>query len=161
MAAAKQPDYTLAQSKIREVALKYEPMNFKNVYAIGEGYRNAALTGATNAAELLGAALDWYQRGEKLDRYYFFDYLREGQCLDLLGLPDLAWQRFDEADRLDPNGYFTAANIGWHFLNTGDLTAARPWLLRSLELKPATNTVAGSALAAVEQELTAEAGNVK
>jgi len=47
----------------------------------------------------------------------------------------------DKADQLDPNGYYTAANIGWHYIQTGNYAAARPWFERSLRLEWRDNTI--------------------
>jgi O-antigen ligase len=158
--AAKLPDSTLDQAKVREKAFHYEPMNFENAYNIGEGYRNAGLEDSVNEAEWLDTARGWYQRSEKLNPYYSLSFIREGQYLDLLGQTNAAWRCFDHADLVDPNGYFTAANVGFHFLQTGELAAARMWLIRSLVLKPANNPVATASTALVEQGLSDEAGNL-
>ena len=60
---------------------------------------------------------------------------------------------FNRADALDPNGYFIAANIGWHYVQAGDYAAARPWLQRSLRLQWNENPTASSYLNLVEQKL--------
>jgi hypothetical protein len=43
----------------------------------------------------------------------------------LAGPPRRSRPYFSRADALDPNGYFTAANIGWHYVQVGDYAAAR------------------------------------
>ncbi len=61
--------------------------------------------------------------------------------------------RISIAPMRDPNNYFTAANIGWHYVQTGDYAAARPWLQRSLKLQWENNQIARSYLDLVEQKL--------
>ena len=158
--AAKIPDYTLAQSQVRERAFRWEPMNFTNAYAIGEGYRNTVFLDPLNGVEMVHTAMDWYHRCQKLNPYYSLPYIREGQCLDFLGKPEAAEKCFNQADLVDPNGYFTAANVGLHYLQNGEWAAARPWLTRSLDLKSTHNPVATTAIATVEQELSNNAGNL-
>jgi hypothetical protein len=43
---------------------------------------------------------------------------------------------YQRANQLDPNGYWTTANTGWHYAQTGDLAAARSWFDRSRQLEP-------------------------
>jgi Flp pilus assembly protein TadD len=52
-------------------------------------------------------------------------------CLDWLGRHAEAEKFFSEAERLSPNGEFVAGNIGWHYVQTGDYSAARQWLIRA------------------------------
>ena len=58
---------------------------------------------------------------------------------------------------LDPNGYFTAAWIGRHYIQTGDLPAAREYLKRSLGLEWNNNLIGQSYLPWVEQKLAENA----
>jgi tetratricopeptide (TPR) repeat protein len=74
-------------------------------------------------------------------------------CLDWLDKHDEAGPYFNRADALDPNGYFTAANIGWHYVQAGDYAAARPWLERSLRLHWQQNEAATSYLEITERKL--------
>jgi tetratricopeptide (TPR) repeat protein len=78
-------------------------------------------------------------------------------CLDWLNRNDEAAPFFDRADLLDPNGYFTAANIGWHYMQLRDYAAAREWLLRSLRLQWLENPIAKSYLELAEQKLAENA----
>jgi len=65
-------------------------------------------------------------------------------CLDWLEKHDEAGPYFNRADALDPNGYYTEANIGWHYVQAGNYAAARPWLERSLRLYGSGNDIARS-----------------
>jgi tetratricopeptide (TPR) repeat protein len=90
--------------------------------------------------------MQWYARGMKLNPHEGYNYLRYGMCLDWLDQHDEAGPYFNRADALDPNGYYTEANIGWHYVQTGDYAAARPWLERSLRLHGQQNEAAASYL---------------
>jgi len=152
------PAYSLPEAAAREHAFAWEPMNFANACAIGEDYRNAAY-GATNSVQLATTALDWFQRSQKLNTHYSLSYLRAGICLDSLGRFDDAAPYYSAADLRDPNGYFTAANTGWHYMQRGEYAASRLWLLRSLQLQPLKNPIAHTCLATVEQTLSDQAGD--
>ena len=157
--ASRLPAYTLVQARARESAFASEPKNFANAYGIGEDYRNAAFLAESNNVELVTTALGWFQKSSQLNPHYSLSCLRAGICLDSLGQPDEAARAYDAADRHDPNGYFTAATTGWHYLQRGDYAAARLWLLRSLQLKPRDNPIATASLATAEQTLSDLAGN--
>lgn len=64
-------------------------------------------------------------------------------CLDQLDRHAEAGPYYRRAEALDPNGYFTVANIGWHYVQTGDYLAARAWLERSLRLDDSSENVIG------------------
>jgi Flp pilus assembly protein TadD, contains TPR repeats len=74
-------------------------------------------------------------------------------CLDWLGQTNESDPYFDKAVKLDPNGYFTAANMGWHYVQTGDYAAARTWFERSKRLEWNVNPIADSYLPIVNQKL--------
>jgi tetratricopeptide (TPR) repeat protein len=78
-------------------------------------------------------------------------------CLDWLDKYAEAGPYFNRADALDPNGYYTEANIGWHYVQTGDYAAARPWLERSLRLHGAENEAAASYLEITGNKLAEKA----
>ncbi len=60
---------------------------------------------------------------------------------------------FSQAEALDPNGYYTVAIVGWHYVQIGDYAAAKPWFERSLRLEANDNDIARSYLELVEQKL--------
>jgi len=97
--------------------------------------------------------MGWYARGMKLDPHNSYNYLRYGMCLDWLEKHDEAGPYFNHADALDPKGYYTAANIGWHYIQAGNYAAARSWLERSLRLEWHGNDIARSYLDIVERKL--------
>ncbi|MEJ0090459.1 MAG: O-antigen ligase family protein [Limisphaerales bacterium] len=136
-----------------EKAFTAEPQNFATAYEIGECYRIQSFDGARNYADLAHTAMDWYSRGMKLNSHDGYNYLRYGMCLDWLERHAEAGSYFDRADALDPNNYFNAANIGWHYVQIEDYAAARPWLMRSVRLQWKDNQIARSYLDLAEQKL--------
>jgi len=113
----------------------------------------------TGDEALASKAIEWYARGIQANPFDGYNYLRYGMCLDFLERFDEAEPYFNKADELDPNGYYTAANIGWHYVQAGNYAAARPWLERSLRLKWRENVIAASYLALADERLREAASN--
>jgi tetratricopeptide (TPR) repeat protein len=155
--AEQQPNFSPARAAALEKAFAAESENFETAYDIGECYRTESFDGGDNYTDLAKTAMQWYERGWHLDRFDGYDYLRYGMCLDWLGRQDESGKFFNTADALDPNGYFTAANIGWHYVQTGDYAAAREWLERSLRLQWDDNQIAHSYLDLVRRRLAEDA----
>jgi O-antigen ligase len=154
------PNYTFAHGAALQAAFACEPMDFECAYQIGECYRAVGFGNPTNRPAMLDAAMLWYQRSEKLNPHYYMNWLRQGNTLDFLERPEEAAPCYAQADTEDPNGYYTAANIGWHYMQVRDYTAAEVWLQRCLALQGGTidNSVARQCLSAVELQLTLNAG---
>ena len=89
----------------------------------------------------------------ELDPHNGDDFLRYGMCLDWLDDHDKAETFFNRAASLDPNGYYIAANIGWHYAQAGDYAAAYPWLERSMRLHWQGNDIALTYLNLVREKL--------
>jgi O-antigen ligase len=153
------PDFSSAGTAALEKAFDAEPMNFETAYEIGEGYRTQSFNGGQDYEELAKTAMAWYARGMKLDRYEGYDYMRYGMCLDWLGRHAEAGPFFTRAEALDPNGYYTAANVGWHYVQVEDYAAARSWLTRSLRLYWQDNTIGRSYLEIAERKLVENASS--
>lgn len=152
------PDYFSPQhTAALKNAFAAEPMNFETAYDIGESYRVESFNGGDNCADLAKTAMEWYERAGNLDRYDAYSRLRYGMCLDWLDRHDQAEKYFSQAEALDPNGYYTVAIIGWHYVQTGDYAAAKPWFERSLRLEANDNSVAASYLDLVGQKLVEKA----
>jgi O-antigen ligase len=147
------PNFSPEKAAALEKAFAAEPQNFETAYAIGECYRTQSFEGGQDSDELAKAAMQRFSRGMKLNPYDSYNYLRYGMCLDWLERHDEAAPFFNRADAYDPNSYFIAANIGWHYVQSGDYAAARPWLRRSLRLQPQDNPIAQSYLDLTEQKL--------
>jgi O-antigen ligase len=158
LARAQNPELLLLErAALLEKAFAAEPENFQTSYAIGECYRLQSFDGGRGYEQLAQTAMDWYSRGMKLDHYDGYNYLRYGMCLDWLNRHAEAEKFYSIADALDPNGYFTAANIGWHYVQAGDYPAAKSWLERSQRLEWIDNTVADSYMEVVMQKLAENA----
>jgi O-antigen ligase len=155
--AEQAPVYSPAQAANLEKAFAIDGMNFETAYNIGEANRVESFDGGQDFEALAKTAMQWYERGMKLDPHNGYGYLRYGMCLDWLDKHDEAGPYFNRADALDPNGYYTAANIGWHYVQTGDYAAARPWLERSLRLHWLENGAAASYLEITEAKLVENA----
>jgi O-antigen ligase len=147
------PIYSSEQAATLEKAFVTEPKNFETAYNIGECYRVESFDGGDNYADLANTAMQWYQRGWQLNRYDGYNYLRYGMCLDWLDEHDKAEAFFNRAAALDPNGYYTAASIGWHYAQAGNYAASYPWLERSIRLHWQGNDIARNYLNLVRQKL--------
>jgi O-antigen ligase len=151
--AERLPIYSPEQAAALGKAFAAEPLNFETAYNIGECYRIESFDGGENYENLAKTAMQWYECSWNLNHYDGYDYLRYGMCLDWLDDHDKARTFFSHADVLDPNSYYTAANIGWHYAQVGDYAAARPWLERSMRLHWQGNDIARTYLDLVRQKL--------
>jgi O-antigen ligase len=148
-------------------AFRVEPKNFETAYRLGESYRRLSLVGGQEYPEFGGVgyealakkAMEWYQRAMNLNRWQGYSWLGYGLCLDWLDLTAESPPYFERAEELDPNGYFTVANIGMHFWQTGELAAARVWFERSLRLQRKDNDIALNHLALINVRLLQAATN--
>ena len=147
----------LERAALLEKALTAEPDNFETAYNIGEAYRIQSFEGGPDYQAQAETAMRWYARARQLNPYDGYNDLRTGMCLDWLDRHAEAGQFYRTAESLDPNGYYTAANIGWHYVQTGDYLAAREWLERSLRLEWNENLIGHSYLDLVEQKLAENA----
>jgi len=142
-----------------EAAFAADSKNFDTAYNIGEAYRLRSFQGGDDYETQAKTALGWYERSEKLDPYDGYNHLGAGMCLDWLDKHDDAEAEFRKAEALDPNGYYTVANVGWHFVQAQDDAAARQYFLRSLRLMAGGNDVARNYLRLTEQRLMDKASN--
>jgi O-antigen ligase len=147
------PNFSPERAAAWEKAFAVEPMNFETAYNIGECFRTQSFNGGQHFEAQAKTAMQWYARGMKLDPHDGYNYLRYGMCLDWLDRHNEAGLYFNRADALDPNGYYTAANVGWHYIQAGNYAAARPWLERSVHLEWHGNNIARSYLDIIERKL--------
>lgn len=159
--AEKAPDYSAARLAALEKAFAIEPHNFNTAYRIGEIYRMQSWQGGDDYVALGEKAIQWFDRATGLDPYYSSSYARCGMCQDWLGHLDKGRSKFARAVDLDPNGYFTAALMGWHYVQTGDYAAARTWLERSARLQWKDNPIANSYLGIVDRKLIENASGAR
>jgi len=152
------PNFSPERAAALQKALACEPENFQTAYDIGECFRTESLDGGANYAGLAQEALNYYAQGIRLDPHDAYSQLRSGMCLDWLGRHAEAEKFYSAAELRDPNGNYVVANIGWHFVQTGDYAAARQWFLRACKLANWTNEMAKNYLSQVcEPKLMEEA----
>jgi hypothetical protein len=147
----------LDRAALLEKAFAAEPQNFETAYNIGEAYRIQSFEGGPDYAAQAETAMRWYARARQLNPHDGYNDLRTGMCLDWLDRHAEAGPFYRAAEQLDPNGYFTVANIGWHYVQVGDYPAAREWFERSLQLEWQENIIGRSYLDWVEQKLVENA----
>jgi len=123
-------------------AAALEPQNAETAYAIGEIFWQQSLEGGADFEVLTREAMKWFERSMKLDPWWGYGWLRYGMCLDWLERYEEAEPYLNRAEALDPNGCYTAANVGLHYVQTGDYAAAKPWFERSLRLQLTDNPIA-------------------
>ena len=136
-----------------ERAFAIEPKNSETASRLGEAFRVQSWEGGLNYAALAQRAMDWYARGMKLNPHDPYLPLRYGMCLDWLDRQAEAAAYFVQAGRLDPNGFFTATHIGWHYVQTGNYAAAREWFERSVRLEWTRNPTAPAYLEIANRKL--------
>jgi Flp pilus assembly protein TadD len=159
--AKTKPPFSPAQVEALEKAFAAEPKNFDTTYAIGEALRIQSFQGNDNYADLAKKAMEWYSLGMELNPYDGYNYLRFGMCLDWLGRYAESREYIMRATELDPNGYFTAMEIGWHYMENGDFAAARTWLHRSVILQSDRNQTAWHRMLTADRRLRQEAAKAR
>ncbi len=156
--AAHTPELSLERAALLEKAMAAEPENFATAYQLGEIYRREAFRGTGDYEAFTEKAIAAYRRGIANHPFDSDYYVGWGMCLDFTDRHAEAEPVFLKADELDPNGYFVAAHIGRHYVESAEYAAARPWLERSLWLSP-TNTIAASLLQLANARLLETATN--
>lgn len=143
-----------------EKAFSVEPKNGDTARAIGEAYRLQSWEGVGDSEGQARDAMKWFQLATELNPYDDSSVLRYGMCLDrIFDKHDEALAYFNRAVEMDPNSYFNNAYMGWHYVEAGDLAAARPWFLRSQRLEWQDNPIAGSYLKIVNDQMLEAAAN--
>ena len=142
--------YVLA---LRQAAV-VEPMNVETTYELGDTLRRLSWQGLKGYQELAEEAINWFQRGTRLNPYDPYNQTGIGMCLDWLGRHDEAAPFYEKALKLDPNDYYVRAYQGWHFVQTGDYLTAKQWFERSLKLQMAWHKpIASQYLSLIEPKL--------
>jgi Flp pilus assembly protein TadD len=161
--AARAPSFSPAQAACLEKAFTADPMNADTACAIGEAFRMQSSEGGDNYEQLAEQAIQWFDRSIKLNSWggytLWSPWAGYGWCLDWLGRSDKSAGYFQRADELDPNNYFTADQIGLHYVQIGDFSAAKSWFERSLRLQGQTNTIANNYLPIIDLRMVEAATN--
>ena len=155
--ASRAPNFSPERIAALERAFAVDPMNFETAYAIGDAFRVQSWEGGDDYAQLAAKAMEWFGRAMKLNPYHAHSFMRYGMCLDWLDRPAEAASYFNQAVQLDPNGYFTTAHMGWHYVQVEDFAAAKVWFERSQRLEWKDNFIADSYLKVVRQRLLEDA----
>jgi O-antigen ligase len=126
-----EPEKRIAALK---TAFAVEPKNPENSYDIGETLRLLSWQGGEGFQAKAEEAIQWFHRTTALNRFDPYPLIRIGMCLDWTEKHKEAEPYFKQADRLDPNGFYTAAHLGWHYFQVGDYQRSRTWFERSLTI---------------------------
>ena len=125
------------EEKIAALKRAYEvdPKNFDLAYELGEVLRvwNESI-GLPSAQPLAQEAIQWFERGMKLNPLDGYNFARTGKCLHSLDKKLEARSYFEKAVELDPNNYYIVMMLGWHFYDARDFAAAKPWFEKSQRL---------------------------
>ena len=141
-AAAARPEASPEKLAALQTAFAIEPQNFETAQAIGEQFRLRATVPTNTDPAPARAALEWYARAAKLDRFDPYNPLRTGVVLHWLGRSAEAGPWFEQALKLDPNSYYVRAHLGWHYYQLGDYPKAKDWFLRSKKMNWLNNPLA-------------------
>lgn len=139
-------------------AFAADPANTDLASEIGELYRAWAWNEMGDDEAHAREAMIWHELAARLNPFEPNPLLHHAMCLDWLERSDEALPFYRRAEALDPNNYYVATGIGWHFMHTGDFPAARLWLERSLNLQREDNQQAENFLRVVEARLAERAG---
>ncbi len=113
-----------------------EQNNFETTTAIGDVYLDRSEDGGEAYKTAAEEGATWFQRSAALNPYNPHGAIGRGRCMDKLGRYEDAEASFKQAEKLDPNGYFTAAYIGWHYFQREQIDLAKKWLEKSISLMP-------------------------
>jgi tetratricopeptide (TPR) repeat protein len=117
-----------------EKALGVEGQNYETAYDLGEACRVQAWDLGENYQIFAQKATNAYARCFSLNPYYPFSYLGYAVCLDLLKEHSKAVPLYEKALQLDPNGYYTAAWMGWHYVQIEEWAKSKEWFEKSMRL---------------------------
>jgi len=151
--AAKEMAYSPIMISALTKAAEIEPTNFETTYSIGEALRQLSWQGSNDYEKLALEAIRWFQEGIHLNPYDAYNYMKLGMCLDWVGKHNEATHYFEESVKCDPNNYYVLAHQGWHFIQTGDYAAAKPWFEWSARIKWRDNPIAFRYLDIIDRKL--------
>lgn len=166
--AAKSQLYSPEQIDQLKRAWAIEPTNSETTLALGEAFRHQSEEGSSyyegqegvDYRFLAERAMEWFERGMKLNRWDCRNYTGYGWCLDWLDRFQESSAFFTRAEELDPNNYFNLLAIGLHYVKLGDFAAAKPWFERSRRLEWMDNPIASNYVNIVDQRLQEGATNI-
>ncbi len=151
------PRCSAKQMNALERAFQVDAKNFETAHQLGEGFRLQSWEGGEDYRALAEKGLEWFRKSTALNRYYPYNFLHSGMCLDWIGKHDEAYASFQKAQALDPNNYYLHALLGWHYVQVEDWATAKECFLKSLSLRSGKNPIALSYLGIVEEKLASGA----
>jgi O-antigen ligase len=119
-----------------------QPGNPQTDYLLGEALRLASKDGNAGYQDEAREAIQWFSRGMEVNRFDPRFPLRLGMCLDWLGRQQEATPYFNRAERLDPNNYYIALEVGRHYAALGDFAKAKTWMERSVSIQRSPEALA-------------------
>lgn len=136
-----------------EQAFAVEPNNGETAYLLGEIKRLKSWKLDPGWEDLAGSAAEWFKRAVAINPYDARSFVRLGMCLHWLNRHQEAGPYFDKALKLDPNGYYTLAHVGWHYVQLEQWAQAKQAFERSLWAKPHDNKIASTYLKIVTDRI--------
>jgi O-antigen ligase len=133
--------YSYARLAWLEKAFQVEPKNPQTAFDAGQCYWTKSRYGDDeNYHELGRKAIEWFEISKKLNPYNAEPWFTEGMCIDWVGKHSDGTREdssacFQKANELDPNNCDVAACTGWHYVQIGDMSAARTCFERSKRLE--------------------------
>lgn len=149
------------QVQLLKRALAVEPHNYDTTFEVAEALRRQSQEGGqfyeglegVTYADLAREALEWFDRGSRLNPWDARNFLGAGWCLDWLKRHEEARARFQRALELEPNSYLVMNYLGLHYIETGNYAAARACFERALRLEWRENDTARNYLAIINSRL--------
>jgi O-antigen ligase len=120
---------TELQPKLASLKAAYsiDPQNSETTYQLGETLRLASWQGFEGYQQLATEALQWFDKGIKLNQFDPYNYLRYGMCLHWLDRHGEAAHFFEKALSLDPRSYYMLGLMGWHCFQLEKYDEAKRW----------------------------------
>jgi tetratricopeptide (TPR) repeat protein len=149
------------QIKAYETAFAIEDKNPDTAYSLGECFRLRSWQGFNDYKELAQKAIQWYSIGSRLNPWDPYNFLRSAMCLDWLKDYSAAEPLYQKAMTLDPNGYYTMANVGWHYVQTQDWIKAGDFFLKSWDLNHTDNPIVTNYLALISGKIAEQRSHLQ
>lgn len=138
-------------------AFQTEPLNGTTARWLGDAYRRRSASGTDEYQALAQEAITWFTRASALNPWDSNSLLGKGWCLDWLGRCSESEADFNRAELINPNSYYTVAQLGLHYVQCGNYPAARACFERSYRLEHSDNPIAVQYLQIVNDRLIEEA----
>lgn len=129
------------QKKALELAHTIDPKNFKFSGELAEFHRRNFFEGNDGYKESGENAMKWYSTAIQSNPWNHNFYIGLGGVLDGFYRESEADKYFAKALELDPNGYFTLAQAGYHAFMKQDYNTALDFMERSQAIKPVDNKI--------------------